>query len=211
MKAEWMEQFAEAIEALDHHRACSLVQNRDISAKELLEFYEFAVSPLLKEIDHFEREGGIFKEHARTQLIMEAICHFEDSVFSGNQSHGPKRSNYKILMYSPEGEHHILGLRMMQDLISINGFETFFPGADMPNDQLKNLLAFYKPTHIIVSITNSYHLVKFKEAMGIIKNNAQGVVLIGTGRAFEANPTAISELILKSNFRAILALLGVSL
>lgn len=211
MKAEWMEQFAQAIEALDYHRASSLVQNRSISPEALLYFYEFAISPLLKDIDHFESEGSIFKEHARTQFIMEAICHFESSIFKGYHENGPKRSNFRILMYSPEGEHHILGLRMMQDLIAINGFETFFAGADMPNDQLKSLLGYYQPTHIIVSITNSYHLVKFKEAVGPIKRYAPGAVMVGTGRAFLSNPGAIPELLIKSDFKAILELLGVSL
>lgn len=211
MKAEWMNQFSTAIEALDLHHALSLVQNKRVDSKELMTFYEFVIQPLLVEIDSFEGDDSIFKEHARTQIIMNAICHFETSIFEGQHLNGPNRSNYRILMYSPEGEHHVLGLRMMQDLIEINGFSTFFPGADMPNHQLKHILEYYQPSHIITSVTNSYHLVKFKEAVGFIKASLSGAVIIGTGRAFIANPTAIPEVLIKHDFRDILEVLGVSL
>lgn len=211
MKAEWMDQFSSAIEALDLHNALSLVQNKHVDAKELMAFYEYVIQPLLIEIDTLEGDDNIFKEHARTQIIMNAICHFEASIFEGQHLNGPNRSNYKILMYSPEGEHHILGLRMMQDLIEINGFNTFFAGADMPNHQLRHILEYYRPSHVIASITNSYHLIKFKEAVGLIRASLGGTLIIGTGRAFIANPTAIPEVLIKSDFREILKVLGVSL
>lgn len=211
MNREWMLNFSKAVESYQYEKALIALYNQEVEPLTLLAFYEETVIPLLDQVDSFESSDAIYKEHYRTQIIMDSICLLQPSITRYLETAGVMRSSLNVLLYAPEGETHILALRMMQDLLRIFGTQCYFTGPDMPNHQLESILRDFLPTHLIISVTNSYHLVCLKEALRAYASSLNDVVLIGTGKAFTSNINAISNITVGADFRSILRLLGVGL
>lgn len=206
---EDVKNFCEAIRQQDLKHAVESIRALSLNEVSLLEFYERDVITLMKEVDQFgEDEGAIWREHVRSELVLEAISHLNPLIENGYLKNRQNRKALRVLLISPEGEQHILGLRLMQDLLKINGIETFFSGANLPNSQVESLMSFYKPQWVIISVTNSYHLIKVKKAVQMMKNLDNGVGIIGTGRGFENNPRSMDQVIVKNNFSEILSFVG---
>lgn len=201
--------FSEAIRQQDLKHAIEAIRAISFDEKQLLNFYESDILSLMKEVDLFgEDEGAIWKEHMRSELVLEAISHLNPLIENGYLKNKNPQKTLRVLLVSPEGEQHILGLRLMQDILKINGIDTLFSGANLPNSQVESLMNFYKPHWVIISVTNSYHLILAKKAVGLMKKVDAGVGIIGTGRGFEHNLHAIDQVIVKNNFREILSFVG---
>ena len=138
--------YIEAIKQQDLKHAVDAIREMNLDELSLLSFYEKDLAELMNAVDDFAKEeGAIWREHVRSELILESMTHLNPTIEDLNVANAMKGGTSKIMLLSPEGESHILGLRMMQDLLKANGHNTFFPGADLPNSQLSSLMEFYKP------------------------------------------------------------------
>lgn len=201
--------YKEAIKQQDLKHAVNAIRELNFDELGLLHFYENDIVELMNEVDSFSQdEGAIWREHVRSELILESMTHLNPYIETMYGNNAMSGFSSKVMLLSPEGENHILGLRMMQDLLKANGHSTFFPGADLPNSQVTSIMNFYRPKWVIISVTNAYHLLAAKKAVRLMRSVDPGIAIIGTGHGFIHNPEAISEVIVKPSFSSILALVG---
>lgn len=201
--------YKEAIKQQNLKDAVDAIREMKFDELGLLHFYENELVELMNEIDSFSQdEGAIWREHVRSELILESMTHLNPIIEILHDNNEMKGFSSKIMLLSPEGENHILGLRMMQDLLKANGHSAFFPGADLPNSQVLSIMNFYRPKWVIISVTNAYHLISAKKAVRLMRSVDPSVAIIGTGHGFIQNPEAIGEVIVKSSFSSIIELVG---
>lgn len=208
----WQQAYRQAIHELDYASAIKSLQGVSLTFEALVHLYEREIFDVLKEVDEsLESPGAIWREHVKSQMILDTIGLLGPEIQRLNVENALNHRSLKVILFAPEGESHIIGLRLMSDLLQAAGVETVFTGADLPNNQLEDLIETLKPTHMITSVTNTYHLVPLRKALHIIKSVNPGIVLIGSGRGILHNAHALNELVVKQTFSEVLLSLGVSL
>jgi methanogenic corrinoid protein MtbC1 len=88
---------------------------------------------------------------AATQQIMSGLY---PHIFS------TKRKGKILVACSISGELHELGIRMVSDFFEMDGWDTYYLGANMPDKQLLDSLIEYKADVLALSVTLPTHISK---------------------------------------------------
>lgn len=106
---------------------------------------------------------SVAKEHyitAATQLIMSQ---FYARIFCC------ERNGHSLVAACISGEQHEIGLRMVVDLMEIEGWDTYFLGANTPAESIPGIIAFRKVNLLALSVTLSTNLQKVENFITSIK------------------------------------------
>lgn len=79
-------------------------------------------------------------------------------------------------------ELHEIGLRMLTDFFEMEGWDTHFLGANMPQETLLRYLRKHRPEVVAISVTLSYHVDLAVKLIGAIRKEeeiGQTVILVG--------------------------------
>ncbi|MFA7287519.1 MAG: cobalamin-dependent protein [Melioribacteraceae bacterium] len=108
---------------------------------------------------------SVAQEHfitAVTQLIMSQLYPI---LFTG------KNNDKKIIVSCINGELHELAPRMVADLFELDGWNTYFYGANTPQESLIKEIITKKPDLLAISVTMTFNLMQVEELIGKVKNN----------------------------------------
>ena len=123
---------------------------------------------------------NVAQEHfitAVTQLIMSQLYPY---IFtSANKSK-------KIIVSCVSGELHEIGARMVADLFEMEGWNSFYFGANTPLSSLIKAIETYKPDVLAISATMTFNLNSVAELIESVKANpkTKGVKLLVGGYPF---------------------------
>ena len=101
---------------------------------------------------------SVADEHLATAISHEVLIRLFDAL-----SVTRTRSRELVLLAAVEGQHHILGLRMVADVLEGAGFDVLLLGADVPIDALREFVAEHQPAVIGLGFgiaTNVSHLAQ---------------------------------------------------
>ncbi|WP_114752733.1 cobalamin B12-binding domain-containing protein [Pleomorphovibrio marinus] len=118
---------------------------------------------------------------AATQQIMSGLY---QHIFSA------KRKGKTLVACSISGELHELGIRMVTDFFEMEGWDTYYLGANMPDNQLQEALKEYRADVLALSVTLPTQVSKAKTLIKKIRDNrdlASLKIMVG-GYPFLANP-----------------------
>ena len=90
----------------------------------------------------------IADEHLATAIAERALAVVFDSM-RGVSAH--RRG--QIVLAAVEGEHHVLGLRMLSDALGAAGFEAVYLGANVPEESLLTAIDRYAPQAVCLTAT----------------------------------------------------------
>lgn len=129
-------------------------------------------------------EINVAQEHyatASTQLIMSQLYPI---IFAT-----PRRGT-TVLAASVSGELHELGIRMVADLLELSGWDAYYLGANMPQEDIIRTIAEEKPDLLAFSVTLSIHLSKLETLINAVKEApiAKAPKIIVGGAPFNAEP-----------------------
>jgi diguanylate cyclase (GGDEF)-like protein len=94
------------------------------------------------------RIGELWESHAISvadEHLATAISHGVLIRLCDALSIAPERSRQRVLLAAVEGQHHVLGLRMVADVLEGAGFDVLFLGANVPLDALREFVAEHQP------------------------------------------------------------------
>lgn len=159
------------------------------------ELYEQVLRPALYSIDSCDDKNHdcIWKEHVKTSIIRTVI----ESVypFVINLKKQVKPLGIKVVFACPEKEYHEIGLRMMADFFSLNGYESIFIGNNSPRDQVLTAITQSKPKYVAISVTDYYLLFEAQKLIQKIKSvYDQEIIVIVGGHAFKNNLSSVSKI-----------------
>jgi diguanylate cyclase (GGDEF)-like protein len=120
-------------------------------------------------------ELTVADEHAATGLSYRALLPLQEPL-----QIAPPRSRERVVLAAVEGQTHVLGLRMVADVLEGAGFEVLYLGADVPSGALRAFVAEHMPALIGLTSTQAHdapHLAQ--EIVAIHEVNPAGRIMLG--------------------------------
>ncbi len=96
-------------------------------------------------------EITVADEHAATGLSYRALLPLQEPL-----QIAPPRSRERVVLAAVEGQTHVLGLRMVADVLEGAGFEVLYLGADVPSAALRTFIAEHMPAVVGLSSTRTH-------------------------------------------------------
>jgi methanogenic corrinoid protein MtbC1 len=156
--------------------------------------YEEVLRPALYSIDtSMGMEDAIWIEHVKTSIIRTVVESAYPLVIELKKHVKPL--GIKVILACPEREYHEVGLRMVADFFSLNGYEAIFIGTNTPREQVYYAIASNSPKYAAISVTDYYLLFEAQRMIQRIKEMTGGkvTVLVG-GNAFRNNLFSVAKI-----------------
>ncbi|MEX2602406.1 MAG: cobalamin-dependent protein [Balneolaceae bacterium] len=107
---------------------------------------------------------SVAQEHFSTAATQQNMARLYPHIFS------TERKGMKLVACSVAGELHEIGIRMVSDFFEMEGWDTYYMGANMPASQLIEMLEEYKADVLAISVSLSVHI---RVAESLIRNVRQ--------------------------------------
>jgi len=124
----------------------------------------------------------VAQEHyctAATQMIMSQLYPF---IFNG------EIKERHIVIACVGGELHEIGARMVADIFEIEGWDSYFIGANTPLKDLLHTITEKKIDIVALSVTMTYHLPELREYIAEIRETSRGIKIMVGGYPFNTSP-----------------------
>ena len=72
---------------------------------------------------------------------------------------------------SVSGDMHEMGIRMLSDLFEIDGWDTYYMGANMPEASIVSALIEQNPQLLAISVTMPFHIIKVHSLIKKIRSS----------------------------------------
>lgn len=108
------------------------------------------IAPAMQRIGELWEQGEltVADEHVATGISHRALLPLQETL-----QIAPPRSRERVVLAAVEGEAHVLGLRMVADVLEGAGFEVLYLGADVPSGALQAFVAEHMPP--VVGLTST--------------------------------------------------------
>ena len=184
--------FFEAIRRGDRQAAFRSVDAALDAGLDLQSLYVEVVQPSMREIGRLwqENELTVAEEHLATAIAESAMSRAFERVFVWRDQRTPR-----LIAACADDERHQMGLRMLCDLLELEGWETIYLGASVPVESLTEMIAAREPDAVALSATIAPHIPRVRAAISAIRRmklERQPVIAVG-GRAFLADPALASR------------------
>jgi methanogenic corrinoid protein MtbC1 len=170
--------YFEALCRGERHAASRLVLEAVAAGISVKEIYLHVFQPAQYEIGRLWQTNRITvaQEHyctAATQLIMSQLY---SHIFAT-----PKNGR-TLVATCVAGDLHELGVRMVADFFEMDGWNTFFLGANTPHDAVMATIAERQADVLAISATISYHVEAVRDLIGAVRQHpAAGNVKVLAG------------------------------
>ncbi len=155
------------------------------------EIYLSVFQPCQREVGLLWQTGriSVAQEHfctAATQLCMSQLYPF---IF------GSEKNGKVAVITCAQGELHEVGVRMVADLLEMNGWDAFYLGANVPVDSVIAFIEEKSPHMVGISATITAHLPQVKHLITKIRGikNKRTCIMVG-GYPFNVSPQLYKEL-----------------
>jgi methanogenic corrinoid protein MtbC1 len=177
------ERYLAAIRAGSRRDALAVVDDAVREGMDARTLYLQVFQPAMHEIGRLwqENEITVADEHLATAITQLAMSRLYEELFGDRTDAGPL-----LVAACAEDERHELGLRMVCDLLELDGWDTVFLGANVPVEDLVALVKARRPEVVALSASITPHLARVREAVQAIRAampDDAPVIAIG-GRAF---------------------------
>jgi methanogenic corrinoid protein MtbC1 len=174
-----LSQYIERILALDSAGAMQLIESNATDAASIFELYLHVLQPAQREIGRLWQVNSISVavEHYATATAQQILHRLSRMV-------PPRtRRNARIIGICGEGEHHCVGLEMVCSLCQLDGWDTYFVGANTPTDPAIQLARQLQPDIIAVSMTTLLALQNPRLLIAKLKEAMPGTAIVTGGYA----------------------------
>jgi len=115
----------------------------------LYEIYDDLLTPVLHEIGKRWKENklSVTEEHFASQIIRDAIIRLQGIISV------PRKKIGKVICLNLSSELHDIALKMVQNILELRGFKTFYSGQKTPFIDIEQILTKIKPDRLYISST----------------------------------------------------------
>lgn len=187
------EDFLQAVRAGDRRRAFRVVDAARRGGLGHRALYLEVFQPVLQEVGRLWEENVITvaDEHLATAITQAAMARLYDDLFTLGAGGGPL-----LIAACADQERHEVGLRMLCDLLELDGWDTVFLGATTPEDDLVAMVEARRPAAVALSASIAPHLPRLRRTIAALRERlgeAAPVVMVG-GRPFTEDPDMATRL-----------------
>lgn len=185
--------FLETLLSGDRHAAFLEIERVRARGVDLTGIYLEVFEPALCAIGELWQLGEITvaDEHVATAITEAAMANLYRDLFAEAAPAGPT-----LLAACANGEHHQIGLRMVCDMLELDGWETTFVGASAPTGDLVDLVRRRAPDVVALSASMPERLDGIRAVLSAIRNQGgrRPLLVIGGRAVRAAGPDAATAL-----------------
>lgn len=161
----------------DRHEARAIAVETINDGATLEEVYQRVLEPTLKEVGRLWQEGqtSVGHEHystAATQWIMSQLY---------TQPPVTSHKSPRLVVACVGGEFHELGARMVSDLFELDGWDSYYLGADCPTHSVLRAVEDRKAELLALSLTMTFNLSQAQDAIAAVRAKHDSAVKIIVG------------------------------
>ena len=151
----------------------------------LINFYDKLLKPVMHKIGEMWEQGklDVATEHACTNTASSLIKVINEQISHSNAT----RSQYKILICTPEGELHSLVCNMIESLLLSKGFKVYNISPSVPSESIIDYIRNIEPAIILISVTITDNLKTAERLIKKIHLKFHKIRIIVGGSAFNNN------------------------
>jgi methanogenic corrinoid protein MtbC1 len=171
--------YVERILALDSAGAMQLIESSATDANSIFDLYAQVLQPAQREIGRLWQVNSISVavEHYATATVQRILHRLSRMV-------PPRtRRNARMIGICGEGEHHCVGLEMVCSLCQLDGWDTYFVGANTPMTSAIELSRQLQPDIIAVSMTTLIALQNTRMLIAKLKEALPDAIVVVGGYA----------------------------
>lgn len=166
----------------DIKSAKELLRNLQKSGVTIKELYFQILGEAMKEVGALWEKGSldIWKEHYISETVMDLMRELKDREKKNNTS------PHSLLALTPGPELHSIGLRMITDILELEGWDITYIGTNVPAQSIIKAVEEKNPQIIALSVTMPNHIDSARNIILAIKNyfgNHTPKIVVG-GTAF---------------------------
>jgi len=185
--------YLNALLAGDRRQAFAVIERAHGDGLDVGEVYLLVFQRALREIGRLWQHNriSVADEHLATAITQAAMTRLYDQVFVWRPGAG-----HTIIAACADIERHEIGLRMLCDLLEMEGWETTYLGASVPIESLVAMVQRRRPTAVALSAALTPHLPRLQVMIRAIRDvmgDAQPLILVG-GRPFLDDPDLATRL-----------------
>lgn len=187
------ERYLDALVAGNRRTAFEVIDQAHEAGFSLRDLYLDVFQPVMRDIGRLWQENRITvaDEHLATAITQAAMARLYDELFHGAALPGPL-----LIAACTDQERHELGLRMICDVLEMEGWDTLFLGATVPTDDLVRMVRERRPQVVALSASIAPHLARVAETIRAIREAvpADGPLIAVGGRPFLDDPSLAERL-----------------
>jgi methanogenic corrinoid protein MtbC1 len=175
-------EFLEALTRGDRRTAERLVDAALDRGAHLRELYVETIQPAMTEVGRLWQENrlSVAEEHLATAITQAAMGRAFERVYRWFDRRTPT-----MIAACADDERHQMGLRMLCDLLELEGWDTTYLGASVPVESLVDRVEKRRPDVVALSAAIAPHLPRIRAAIDAIrasKVSPMPLIVVG-GRA----------------------------
>ena len=189
---DWYQPYVVALRAGDRRRALAVVDEARAAKLDLATLYLEVFQPSLREMGRLwqENEITVADEHLATAITQIAMGRLYVEFCSSAKPNGRT-----LLAACGADERHELGLRMVCDLLELEGWDARFLGAAVPDDDLVAMVLEHRPDALALSASIAPHLPPLRATIQAVRAACGAAVpyIIVGGRPFLDDDTLMQR------------------
>jgi len=191
--ADHYAEYLAAIRSGDRRRAFQVIDTARDAGLDLAGIYLGIFQPALREIGGLwqNNELTVAEEHLATAITEAAMARAYERAFTWRTD-----GSRTLIAACADVERHEVGLRMLCDLLDLEGWRTTYLGSTVPIDSLATMVLRLRPDVVALSVALSPHLPRLRAMIAAIRStlgNAPPLIIVG-GRPFLDDPSLAQRL-----------------
>ena len=131
---------------------------------------------------------SVAREHLATVLTESLLNLVYPFLFK------KRLTSKKAIISCTANEHHQIGGKMVADILEMNGWDSYFLGANTPIDELQKLIHEIKPDLVGLSLSIGFNFPNLIKGVRSIRENFPQLDIIVGGQGFNGeNPASLKE------------------
>lgn len=151
--------------------------NNGVSIKIL---YETILKKALYEVGELWEYNkiSVATEHLASAIVERILNELYIQIISS------VKINKTVIVACVENEFHQIGIKMISDLFEMNGWNSYFLGANTPTNELISFSKTIKPDVFAISISIYFHLPELEKMILILRKEFPELPILVGGQAF---------------------------
>jgi methanogenic corrinoid protein MtbC1 len=191
-ESEVLDAYLAGIVAGDPRRALGVVDAARLGGMDVRTVYLSVLQPALYEVGRRWERGlmSVAQEHFATAVTQTVM-----SRLAGELLLRAPLGRRSIIAACVDAERHEVGLRMLCDLLEVEGWTTIYLGPTVPTADLVRMVGERRPDALALSVSLAPHLLPLRQAIADVRalGAPQPVILVG-GRALHTDPALAERL-----------------
>jgi methanogenic corrinoid protein MtbC1 len=176
-------QYLEALLRGERNTASRMVLDAVAQGTGVKDIYLQVFQPTQHEIGRLWQTNrlSVAQEHyctAATQLIMSQLYPY---IFA------TEKIGRRLVATSVGGELHEIGVRMVADFFEMEGWDTYYLGANTPTESILLTIAEREADVLAVSATMTFHVRKVEELIARVRNQSKPIAILAGGYPFNVS------------------------